>query len=213
MHSRRDFGLLSQAEIAEVRSIFQSCFAFADAIALADSIHVNIKVDDVSLAPADLIRDGGARRENEKDGYVKYAFPNGVNLIMSSIPISQDDLREAKAEDRRPRPFLDHIGIDLRQEITPVRNLFDAIPYLATKLGWGHVPQGSPGKPVFCCHVQVAAKHWVYPRQRPSGVSIPLEFAYGPLVVSETQSGCDLRPADPETAPAPGQIASSCCGS
>ena len=52
---------------------------------------------------------------------------------------------------------------------------------------------------MFCCHVQVSAKHWVYPR---TGLSIPLEFAYAPLIVSEIKSGCDLRPADPRTTPA-----------
>jgi len=208
----RELGLLSQPEVAEVKSLFQSCFSFADAVQLADSIHVNIKVDDVSHVPSNVIDAGQARRENEKEGYVKYAFRSGLNLILSSIAISQDDLREAKADHKRPRPFLDHIGIDLRQETVPVRNLFDAIPYLSGKQGWGYVSQGGPGRPVFCCHVQVSAKHWVYPRNRPTGLSIPLEFAYGPLVMNETQSGCDLRPADPETAPARNPTATASCG-
>ena len=208
----REFGLLSQPEVAEVRSLFQSCFSFADAVQLADSIHVNIKVDDVSRVPLDVIQAGQASRENEKDGYVKYAFPSGLNLILSAIPISQDDLREAKAEYGRPRPFLDHIGIDLRQETAPVRNVFDAIPYLSGKQGWGYASQGGAGKPVFCCHVQVAAKHWVYPRNRPSGLSIPLEFAYGPLVINEKQSGCDLRPSDPQTVSEGSPNATACCG-
>ena len=201
----RDAGLLTQAEWNEVNTAFMSCFAFADAVQMADSLHVNIKVDDISAVPADLTV--GSKTENAKDGYIKYAFPSGMNVIFSSINISQDDLIEDKTNEKRPRPYLDHLGIDLRQETTDVQNLFAAIPYLATKAGWASVPQGGNGKAVFCCHVQVNAKHWVYPRK--SRV-VPLEFAYGPLVINEVMSGCDLRPADPQTTPAELLAATSC---
>jgi hypothetical protein len=142
---------------------------------------------------------------------VKYAFPGNVNVSLSAINISQDDRIEARSGAKKARPFLDHLGIDLRREIDPVHHFFDAIPYLASKAGWPTVSQGGGGKAVFCCHVQVSAKHWVYPRGTQAGLSIPLEFAYGPLVVSETTSGCDLRPADPMTVPA-GAAVSSCGG-
>jgi len=164
-------------------------------------------VDDVRQAPSELV--AAATRENEKDGYVKYAFPDGVNLILSSIDISQDDLLEAKSGSRRPRPFLDHLGIDLRREETEVREIFDAIPYLARKQGWAHKAQGGNGQAVFCCHVQVDAKHWVFPRQ---SRSVPLEFAYGELIVNETTSGCDLRPANPLTYPDAAAAGVSACG-
>lgn len=205
-------GLLSKCEISEVNLAMMSCHRFADAVSLADSLHVNIKVDDVSCLPIEFVQERGGVTENAKDGYVKYAFPGGVNVILSAINISQDDLIEAKLGTKKPRPYLDHLGIDLREESTPVRNLFDAIPYLATKAGWAYLSQGGNGKAVFCCHVSVSAKHWVYPRNTQSGLSIPLEFAYGPLAVSETLSGCDLRPANPQTVPAELAAASHCSG-
>ncbi len=190
----RDAGLLSEAEIKEVDTAFLSCFAFADAMQLADSLHVNVKVDDIGMVPPEIVAD--AQIENAKDGYIKYAFPSGMNVIFSSINISQDDLIEAMTNEKKPRPFLDHLGIDLRQETETVQNLFAALPYLASKAGWASVPQGGNGKAVYCCHVQVNAKHWVFPN---TSRTIPLEFAYGPLVINEGSSGCDLRPANPGT--------------
>jgi hypothetical protein len=203
----REAGLLTPAEYQEVDTAFLSCFAFADAMLLADSLHVNIKVDDIGIVPAELV--ATAQVENAKDGYIKYAFPSGMNVIFSAIDISQDDLIEARTHEKRPRPYLDHLGIDLRQETEPVKNLFAALPYLASKAGWGTVPQGGNGKAVFCCHVQVNAKHWVFPNR---SRTIPLEFAYGPLVINEGMSGCDLRPANPQTVPAELLAATSCHG-
>lgn len=203
-------GLLTQEEIAYVTTAMQPCHTFADGVKVADTLHLNIKVDDIACLPEEFAYARGAKKENAKDGYVKYAFPGNVNVILSAIDISQDDLIEARQGTKKPRPFLDHVGIDLRQETDPVHHFFDAIPYLASKAGWPTVSQGGGGKAVFCCHVQVSAKHWVYPRGSQTGLSIPLEFAYGPLVVSETQSGCDLRPADPQTIPAGMTV--SCCG-
>lgn len=202
-------GLLTAAEVAEVNNTLLSCHPFADGVKFADTLHVNIKVDDIDCIPRDFLEARAARPENAKDGYIKYAFPGGLNVILSSINISQDDLAEARQGAKKPRPYLDHLGIDLRQEVAAVRNLFDAIPYLATRQGWAYASQGAPGKPVFCCHVQVNAKHWVYPRNSKTGLSIPLEFAYGPLVVNEHSSGCDLRPADPLNIP---EGATTTCG-
>jgi len=204
-------GLLTKDEITYVTTAMQPCHAFADGVALADTLHLNIKVNDIAALPEEFAYARGAKKENAKDGYVKYAFPGNVNVILSAIDISQDDLIEAKQHTKKPRPFLDHIGIDLRQETEPVHRFFDAIPYLASKAGWPTASQGGGGKAVFCCHVQVSAKHWVYPRGSQTGLSIPLEFAYGPLIVSETKSGCDLRPADPQTVPA-GAAVTSCGG-
>jgi hypothetical protein len=202
----RAAGLLNDAEMNEIDTAFLSCFVFSDAVQLADSLHVNIKVDDINVVPPELV--AGARAENAKDGYIKFAFPSGINVIFSVIDISQDDRIEATTKEKRTRPFLDHLGIDLRQETTETQNLFAAIPYLATQAGWASVPQGGNGKSVFCCHVQVSAKHWVFPRK---SRTIPLEFAYGPLIINEQISGCDLRPVDPQTTPAE-LLASTSCG-
>lgn len=203
-----NLGLVTKEEVAEVLALSRACFPLVDAVRLADSIHLNVKVEDIGIVDHAWVERKKARRENEKPGYVKYALPGGVNLILSAIPISQEDLREAQENSWRPRPFLDHIGIDLRQETAPVRELFNAIPYLCSTAGWKYISQGEPGKPVFCCHVQVTAKHWVFPS---GSRTIPLEFAFGPLVINELQSGCDLRPANPYKTDGLA-VVSDCCG-
>ncbi|MCW5560186.1 MAG: hypothetical protein KIT22_20400, partial [Verrucomicrobiae bacterium] len=129
-------------------------------------------------------------------GYENYRFPDGVNAIFSSIPVAQDNLAETP-ENRRPRPHLDHLGIDLRQEQEPVKAGFDAVPERAGDLGWGHIPQGGKGRPVYCCHIEVAEKHWVYPPEGAGHAGIPLEFAFGHLKTNAFKAGCDLRPSSP----------------
>ncbi|RYG38061.1 hypothetical protein EON81_04795 [bacterium] len=136
-------------------------------------------------------------------------MPGAVNAIFSHIKVSQDELLETEAN-RRPRPFLDHIGIDLRDEVEPVREAFDSLPNAAAELQWNHAAQGGPDKPVYCCHVEVAEKHWLYPPDEDGHPGIPLEFAYGELKVNPDKSGCDLRPADPSKVD-PASIP-SCCG-
>ena len=49
---------------------------------------------------------------------------------------TQDDLRETCAT-RRARPFLDHIGIDLRDASASSRQLFDDVPAIACARAWG----------------------------------------------------------------------------
>jgi hypothetical protein len=122
--------------------------------------------------------------------------------------VSEEERRET-ADTRRPRPFLDHLGVDLRAETAAVRAVFDALPALAARAGWGWATQGGEGRAVFCCHVQVAAKHWLYPDRDGAHSGIPIEFAYGPLRIEAGKSGCDLRPAAPG-APADANAAANC---
>ncbi|CUI02907.1 hypothetical protein BN2497_591 [Janthinobacterium sp. CG23_2] len=77
--------------------------------------------------------------------------------MLSSIKVAQDELRETPAQ-RRARPFLDHFGIDLRDEAAAVRSAFDRIPAIAGLHGDPRASQGQPVKAVFCCHVSVAEK-------------------------------------------------------
>jgi hypothetical protein len=191
-------GLVNDQEAATVLAVFEPCFTFADALAEADSIHVHIKVDDVRATHEQLSRRGGVV-ENGKEGYTKFAFPGGVNIILSSINVSEDDLVETACA-KRARPFVDHVGIDLRRETPDVAARFEAVPVKAGAAGWSHVPQGAPGKPVFCCHIEVGRKYWVYPAGTACAPGIPLEFALGPLKINAQSSGCDLRPARPGTA-------------
>jgi hypothetical protein len=123
----RSIRLLSELESRIVESLFEPCFEFAEAVKLAESIHIHIKVEDTETLPFDEFVQHGGARANGKVGYGKYYFPDGLNLIFSTIPIAQDDLRETEYF-KRPRPFLDHIGIDLREESDTVRAGF-------TKLG------------------------------------------------------------------------------
>jgi alkylhydroperoxidase/carboxymuconolactone decarboxylase family protein len=182
--------LLTEAEASQIEGALSPGFPFQDASRLAGSLHAHVKVESLRLLPDAALRDAGGVVENEKAGYVKYAFASGLNLIFSSIDISEDDLRDGGA--RLPRPFLDHFGIDLRQETADVRALFDSVPKRATELGWGLASQGTEERPVFCCHTSVARKHWVYP-----STGTPIELAFGALVIHADKSGCDLRPLDP----------------
>lgn len=167
------------------------------ALDLAETIHLHIKVDDTHQLPINRFFEAGARLDHQKDGFVKYRFPGAVNAIFSHIKVSQDELIETP-KNRRSRPFLDHIGVDLRDETEAVRQAFDALPGVASALNWAHASQGGTDRPVYCCHVEVAEKHWLYPPDEGRHTGVPLEFAYGALKVNPDKMGCDLRPANPD---------------
>lgn len=195
-----ELGLLDDHAVRDVMSAFAPAYPLASAIAVADSMHVHVKVDDVAALPDGPLRAAGGAVENQKEGYIKYAFPSGMNLIFSSIAASEDDLRETAAS-RRARPFLDHYGIDIREESPTTSAIFEAVPTVAKELGVPHAAQGGAGKSVFCCHTSVAAKHWVFPKGEDGRVAPSIEVALGPLTVEAGKSGCDLRPADPSLSP------------
>ncbi len=189
-------GYLSRHEARAIDGMFSPYFEFADAMEEADSIHLHIRVEDTDALPVAEFTHLGGELDHGHSGYVKYCFPDGLNAIFSSIPVAQDNLAETEAN-RRARPHVDHIGIDLRRETEVVLQEFDGIPERAGELGWGHIPQGGQGRPVYCCHIEVAAKHWVYPPDAQGRPGIPLEFAYGPLKTNGEIAGCDLRPSSP----------------
>jgi len=192
----RSIRLLSELESRIVESVFEPCFEFTEAVKLAESIHIHVKVEDTEALPFDEFAHHGGVRASGRVGYGKYYFPDRLNLIFSTIPIAQDDLRETE-DFKRPRPFLDHIGIDLREESDIVRAGFKKLGGRADELGWGHIAQGGKGRPVYCCHIEVAEKRWVYPPRQPNGSGIPLEFAFGQLKMNDFKAGCDLRPSMP----------------
>lgn len=199
--------LITELERGTVAALVEPASPFVDAIALAETVHVHVKVDDTMALPVNDFFDAGARLDHQKDGFVKFRFPGGLNAIFSHIKVSEDELVETPAT-RRARPFLDHIGVDLRDETAPVRAVFDALPAQAQRLAWKHAGQGGGGTPVYCCHVEVAEKHWLYPTADADCAGIPIEFAYGALKVNPGKSGCDLRPAEPGTIDA----STLCCG-
>jgi len=207
----RGNGLMVDTEVSAVRRLLAADSPLAGVVGMAETLHLHIKVDDTLQLPLNALFDAGARLDHQQAGYVKFRFAEGLNLIFSHIKVSQDELRETAAS-RRSRPFLDHMGVDLRNEQAPVRAAFDALPATAAALGWAHASQGGTGQPVFCCHVQVAEKHWLYPGSEDGTAGIPLEFAFGALTVTPGQSGCDLRPSDPRNLAAPGDVAPANCG-
>jgi alkylhydroperoxidase/carboxymuconolactone decarboxylase family protein len=202
-----DCSLITEDELAAVKRLDSADSSLGQAVRLAETIHLHIKVDDTHTLPVNEFFGAGAQLDHQKDGFVKYRFPGAVNAIFSHIKVSQDELLETESN-RRTRPFLDHLGIDLRDETDQVRLAFDALPGIAGNLGWAHASQGGPDKPVYCCHVEVAQKHWLYPPDEDGRPGIPLEFAYGALKVNPGKMGCDLRPANPEKVD-PGSI--PCC--
>lgn len=201
--------LMNACEQKRCQDLFADPFAFADAMQHCDSLHVHIKVDDTEALPADALVAAGCVLDYAKEGFVKYLFPGGVNLIFSSMVVSQDELAET-CETRRKRPFVDHFGIDLRNESAKVKSVFDAVPVLAKELGWEEVPQGEGGAGVHCCHVEVSEKHWVFPCGDAPAPHIPMEFAFGALKVNEVSGGCDIRPMSPSRREAMGAAAPSC---
>jgi hypothetical protein len=201
-------GLVSAVEHGEIMSVLDSDFPYAKALDFTDSVHAHIKVADVDALPHQSLRALGYRPENAEPGYIKYSTDAAINLIFSCIPIAVDD--QIPGAVGPERPFMDHLGIDMRNESAPTKAMFDGIPGRAADLGWLEVPQGGDSV-VHCCHTQVKAKHWVFPPSCWQGWRRPIEFAFGTLVVFDKKMGCDLRPINPAHPLAQG---SSCgCGS
>jgi hypothetical protein len=91
---------VSRREADEVMRLFEPNFAFSDVLTRADSVHVHVRVDDVAQLPHDRLREVALRAENAEDGYIKYPFAAGINLIFSSIPVSDDDLHPRRRHAR-----------------------------------------------------------------------------------------------------------------
>ncbi|RBQ18344.1 hypothetical protein DP939_20990 [Spongiactinospora rosea] len=203
----RELGLVSEVERSEILSVFTPEFPYAAMLRHTDSVHAHIKVDDVDALPHLRLKELGYRPENAEPGYIKYTTDAAIHLIFSSIPIAQDDNLPGAVV--LSKPFMDHVGIDMRDEAAPTFVAFENVPARAAELGWREVPQGDSG-PVHCCHTQVKSKHWVYPPEGWQGWRRPIEFAFGTLVIFDKKMGCDLRPLDPGHRLA--EKGSPCCG-
>ncbi|WP_404308382.1 hypothetical protein [Neorhodopirellula lusitana] len=201
--------LINACEQQRCLDLFAEHFPFSAAMASCESLHIHVKVDDTSDLPADQLDAAGCKLDYAKEGFVKYHFPGGVNLIFSSIVIAQDELAES-CENRRQRPFVDHIGIDLRDESASTKATFQQVPVIASRLGWEEVPQGQEGTGVHCCHVEVSEKHWVFPCGDAAQPHIPMEFAFGKLKVNDVAGGCDIRPMSPSRLASMGDAAPTC---
>jgi hypothetical protein len=196
------FDIIPETTKTQLGKLTADHFLFKEQLELAESIHLHIKVPDTAKLPhKDLLHHGG-NPQNEKEGYIKYAFDSGVHLIFSSIPVSEEERAGLTLYNY---PHLDHIGIDIRKDDSGSYEVFNKIPSLSEKNYLPFKRQGGDGQNVYCCHVSVNEKYWVYPKGRPH-----FEFAFGPLNVSDSAFGCDLRPADPALMMPEQQI--SCCG-
>jgi hypothetical protein len=201
-----NLGLINKTERCEVLSVLDDGFPYADSVRYTDSVHAHIKVDDVDSLPHEDLIALGYQPQNAEPGYIKYATDVGVNFIFSSIPIAQDDGIPGAVT--LTKPFMDHVGIDMRDESDETRAAFDAVVARANELGWREVTQSGP---VHCCHTQVKGKHWTYPPEGWSGWRRPIEFAFGQLTIHDRLMGCDLRPIDPGHPLAP-PAGTTCCG-
>lgn len=209
MRRWQELGFLRDEEISAAEKLTATSSPFAGLLGHAESLHVHLKVDDTAALPRETFEQWGGAVEFEKPGFIKFRFDDGVRFICSSIPVAVDENIQ-RTEPAQSRPFVDHFGIDLRNESDASRRLFDSVPEKAQELGWGHVPQGGGDRRVHCCHTEVKAKHWVYPTACWDERMIPLEFAFGELVVNAAMSGCDLRPMNPAFAGS-GEANSGCC--
>ena len=198
-----DYYIIPESTLTHVENLTKENFLFREQLDLAESIHLHIKVADTAKLPHKMLIEKGGIAQNEKEGYIKYAFASGVHLIFSSIPVSQEERAGLTLFNF---PHLDHIGIDIRKNDPQSYEVFNKIPTLAERHYLPVKRQGGDGQNVLCCHVSVNEKYWVYPKGRPH-----FEFAFGPLVVSESLFGCDLRPADPSLQMSEQTV--SCCSS
>jgi hypothetical protein len=183
--------LVSACERSQVSNVLAEA-SLAACLDFAETIHLHIKIDDTDRLASRALEAAGGSLDHGAPGFVKYRMPGRVNAIFSHIPVAADDLRECKAN-RRPRPFLDHIGIDVRVADAHSRAAFDALPARAAAIGWVHVAQGA-NDGVRCCHTVVDRKHWLFPAVK--GMR-PIEVAFGPLRAGPGAPGCDLRPSHP----------------
>jgi len=189
-----ELGLVSRNEPAQVLRLLDKDFEFSETMAFAESVHVHVEVDSVKDIPDTEIQRNGVASvcRYQQPDMVKYSYPGGINLIFSAFTISQDDLLGNGAT--LPKPFVDHLGVDLRDESEATRTIFDAIPKRAAEVGWRHVHQASP---LYCCYTACGEKHWVFPPSGGPGGYRPIEFAFGSLRQFEVNMGCDYRPIDP----------------
>jgi hypothetical protein len=185
-------GLLTDAEAAQVREVVRDDFPFAEAMNSAESLHVHVSADEQAGLPSSEEIAAACREATGDDRERKFVFTSGLNVIFALDATAQDEFVEGAPP--RAKPYVDHLGVDLRDEADETKLIFDSIPTAAGRAGWRHVAQEGP---VRCCHVEMGPKHWVYPPEGVAGTRRPIEFAFGELKMSDEYLGCDYRPIDP----------------
>ncbi|MEV0237995.1 arsenic metallochaperone ArsD family protein [Nonomuraea sp. NPDC050786] len=185
-----DRGVVTAGEAEQILAIVSDSFPFAEAMDNAESIHVHVNVESVtSMSNEDAVVQACQEVINS-DQERKFRFSSGLNVILASEPTAEDEFIPGAVT--RQKPYVDHLGVDLREENAVTKKIFDSIPETAGNAGWRHIYQDGP---VRCCYTEMGPKHWVYPPQ--ADVWRPIEFAFGELKVSDEHLGCDYRPIDP----------------
>jgi hypothetical protein len=201
-----DLGLVKEHERSQVLELLDPDFRFAEIMSTASSVHVHVKVDDIESLPIDDLRTADLEGERTTPGYLRLAYKGGVNLIFSSYTLAQDDLIDGAVT--QAKPFVDHLGVDLRDESDATRQAFEGVVGVAERSGWRTSHQGPP---VYCCYSEIGEKNWVYPPEGALAERRPIEFAFGALKVHDAHVGCDLRPIDPAH-PLADQADAAACG-
>ena len=83
----QECGLLTGHEIEVVNRLGEPDSPLDQAVALAETIHLHIKVDDTHQLPINQFFDAGARLDHQKEGFVKHRFPGSVNAIFSHLSL------------------------------------------------------------------------------------------------------------------------------
>lgn len=192
LHLFTERGLLADHEAAQVLELVATQFPFAPAMDNAESIHVHVNAETVSGLPDEQALVDACRESGGDDRERKFCFDSGLNVVLAIEPTAQDEFIPGAVS--QAKPYVDHFGVDLRDESSETQEIFDGIPSMAAQAGWRHVHQDGP---VRCCHVEMGPKHWVYPPEGAAGTRRPIEFAFGQLKKSDSYLGCDYRPIDP----------------
>jgi hypothetical protein len=185
-----DRGLLTDRDAAQMLEMFDDTFPFTEAMDWAESVHVHVTVDDVEAVPDQETLGGLAAEATGNEAERKFAFASGLHVVFAGLPTAQDEL--IPGAEVRPKPYVDHFGVDLREDSDITRSVFKRIPEAARRSLWRHVFQDGP---IRCCHVEMGPKHWVYPPEGVAGGRRPIEFAFGELTASEEFLGCSCNTA------------------
>ncbi|MEU7751362.1 arsenic metallochaperone ArsD family protein [Micromonospora sp. NPDC049101] len=187
-----EVGLLATQEAEQVVEVISEVFPFVDAMGNAESIHVHVNADDLTRLPNEEALARACQETSNSEYERKFSFASGLNVIFATEPTAQDEFIPGAVN--RVKPYVDHLGVDLREESDATKLVFEAIPGTAARAGWRHVYQDGP---VRCCYTEMGPKHWVYPPEGSDGTRRPIEFAFGDLRSSDEHLGCDYRPIDP----------------
>lgn len=187
-----DLGLIGESDIEAALALDGEDSIFLESVRLAESTHLHIRVADTTALPREALLAGGASLDRELSGFVKFRLPGGVNAIFSESVSSESAQTSSGAE-----PYLDHIGLDIREETDRSRGVFSAIADQANKEGIPVVAQGEDGSGVACCHVEVSEKRWLFPNEGSRYGGKPIEVVYGSLKLNDSEYGSDLRPLGP----------------